>query len=118
MRRWSTMLVTAGVTAMVLIALEVAVLGLGDSGTQTAQPYTGTTPVAPPSRGQLQQTAVGPEGVPVVLGSPLGPASSPARGKSRAGVPCGSSEQVAFHVHAHLAIFVNGFPRAVPLGVG
>lgn len=33
-------------------------------------------------------------------------------------IPCLSSEQVTYHVHAHLAIYVNGQPKAVPEGIG
>jgi hypothetical protein len=33
-------------------------------------------------------------------------------------VPCGSGEQLRYHVHARLTLFVNGKPRSVPLGVG
>jgi hypothetical protein len=51
-------------------------------------------------------------------GMPLGPARSPAPGKSAGGVPCGSREQLKYHVHARLTIFVDGKPRSVPLGVG
>jgi hypothetical protein len=34
------------------------------------------------------------------------------------GISCGAIEQLAFHVHAHLAIFVSGRQRRVPAGVG
>jgi hypothetical protein len=51
-------------------------------------------------------------------GKPLGPASSPRPGQSRGGVPCGSGEQLRYHVHARLTLFVRGKPRSVPLGVG
>lgn len=34
------------------------------------------------------------------------------------GIQCQTSEQVAYHIHAHLAIFVSGASRTVPAGVG
>ena len=34
------------------------------------------------------------------------------------GIQCESSEQVLFHIHAHLAVFVNGRQRVVPAGIG
>jgi hypothetical protein len=34
------------------------------------------------------------------------------------GVSSNDNEQVAFHIHAHLAIFVNGTQKLVPYGVG
>ena len=33
-------------------------------------------------------------------------------------VQCQNTEQVAYHIHQHLAIFVNGQPRGVPEGIG
>jgi hypothetical protein len=58
----------------------------------------------------------GPEGVPVVKAADLAP--SGATGQTVDGIACGSSEQLAYHIHVHLAIFVNGQPAAVPYGVG
>ena len=34
------------------------------------------------------------------------------------GVSANSNEQIAFHIHAHLAIFINGTQKLVPYGVG
>jgi hypothetical protein len=34
------------------------------------------------------------------------------------GIPCETSERVVFHIHAHLAIYANGQPQAVPYGIG
>jgi hypothetical protein len=34
------------------------------------------------------------------------------------GIECQANEQVLFHIHAHLAIFVAGRPRIVPAGIG
>src|SRR5262249_50187573 len=34
------------------------------------------------------------------------------------GIQCQTSEQVAYHIHAHLAIFVNGAQQSVPMGIG
>jgi hypothetical protein len=62
----------------------------------------------------------------------LRPGSSPAAGTAGAraatrsaatgaavdGVRCSTSEQTAYHIHAHLAIFVNGRPQPVPAGIG
>lgn len=33
-------------------------------------------------------------------------------------VGCSSMEQLSYHVHAHLALFVNGVARPVPAGIG
>ena len=34
------------------------------------------------------------------------------------GIHCDTSEQVLFHIHAHLTIIVNGSPRQVPAAIG
>ena len=45
--------------------------------------------------------------------------SSPAAaGSTVDGIKCEQMEQVFFHIHAHLAIFVGGQPRTVPSGIG
>lgn len=39
-------------------------------------------------------------------------------GKTVDGVKCETSEQLAYHIHSHLAIFVKGTPMTVPAGIG
>jgi hypothetical protein len=117
LRNWSITLVTAAVTAAVLVGVAIVLADPwahqgAEAASQPAQPPAGT-----PGRAQSSRAA-GPEGVPLVSAAPLGPASSPAPGSSRGGIPCGSKEQIAYHVHARLAIFIDGRPRAIPAGVG
>jgi hypothetical protein len=116
-RKWSLTLVTAGVTAAVLFGVTLLVVGTGNNDGVEAQPKP-LRPLAGASGSPTQPPAVGPEGVPLQRGAPLGPARSPAPGKSRGGIPCGSGEQLTYHVHARVTLFVKGRPRAVPLGVG
>lgn len=61
----------------------------------------------------------GPEGVPLEAGPALAPAGAipPAKAAPYA-VQCGSTEQIATHIHSHLAVYVDGRPRSIPLGVG
>ncbi|MDP9074028.1 MAG: hypothetical protein M3N98_07615, partial [Actinomycetota bacterium] len=61
---------------------------------------------------------LGPERVPIPSGPALGPVNSAVYGQTIAGIQCQTSEQVAYHIHAHLAVFVDGQPRQVPLGIG
>jgi hypothetical protein len=63
-------------------------------------------------------SAVGPEDVPVPAAPPLVSADTSAAGRPVAGVSCNSGEQVAYHIHVHLAVFVNGQPRQISAGVG
>jgi hypothetical protein len=60
--------------------------------------------------------SIGPEGVPI----PAGPALAPPRttGRTIDGIACEAGEKVAFHIHSHLTIFVNGLVREVPAAVG
>jgi hypothetical protein len=62
--------------------------------------------------------AGGPEGIPVPAGPPLAQVSTARYGEPIDGIQCQGSEQVAYHIHAHLAIFVDGQVRQVPYGVG
>jgi hypothetical protein len=57
------------------------------------------------------------EGVPLEQGPSLG---SPATtGTSTVdGIKCGSTEQLAYHIHAHLAVYVNGRLYSLPAGIG
>jgi hypothetical protein len=60
----------------------------------------------------------GPEGIVLEQGTPLAPAGAAATGRTVDGIRCETSEQVAYHIHAHLTIYVDGAQRAVPAGVG
>jgi hypothetical protein len=70
------------------------------------------------SGSKSNKTALGPEGIPIESGTVLTSASSAASGQTVDGIKCESTEQVAYHIHAHLAVFVNGSPRPIPLGIG
>jgi hypothetical protein len=60
---------------------------------------------------------IGFEGVPLEQGPSLAPAST--TGTSTVdGISCGSQEQLAYHIHAHLAVFDSGRLYALPGGVG
>ena len=50
--------------------------------------------------------------------SSAGAPSTAATGQTVDGVQCQTSEQVAYHIHAHLAILVDGQPQTVPYGIG
>ena len=62
--------------------------------------------------------APGPEGPPVERGPVLAPAGSPRLGGRVDGIECQRSEQVLFHIHARLTVYVDGKPRRVPYGIG
>jgi hypothetical protein len=71
--------------------------------------------------GQLRPGAVGPlgpEGVAIPRGPALGRTRLVAPGEQIDGITCQAGEQVLFHIHAHLTIFVRGAARQVPPGIG
>jgi hypothetical protein len=50
--------------------------------------------------------------------APLAPLAADASGRPVNGIRCERSEQVLFHIHAHLAVFVDGRARVIPEGIG
>jgi len=60
----------------------------------------------------------GPEGVPVPSAPPLASTATKAAGQPVDGIRCETSEQVVYHIHAHLTVLVNGSPRQIPAGLG
>jgi hypothetical protein len=60
----------------------------------------------------------GPETAPIPGGRALAAASTTAPGSTVDGIMCQANERVAYHIHAHLAVFVNGQQSQVPAGIG
>ena len=55
----------------------------------------------------------GPEGVPVPAAAALASTATKATGKTVDGISCDTTEQLVYHVHAHLTVFVNGAARQI-----
>jgi len=85
--------VTAGLVA--LAAASAVLAGCGGSSSSTKSTTTAASG-------------------PFVIGTNAGEAVGP----TVDGIKCEASEQVLFHIHAHLAVFVNGRPGAIPEGIG
>jgi hypothetical protein len=70
--------------------------------------------------GRATPAAGGPEGVAVQNVPDLAPASTTASGSPVDGITCRPtmSQSDKYHVHDHVAIFVNGQPRRLPAGAG
>ena len=62
--------------------------------------------------------APGPEGPPLEPGPALASPDSPSLGGVVDGIKCQRSEQVLFHIHARLTVYVDGKSRRVPYGIG
>jgi hypothetical protein len=116
---WTGSAVVVGAAAAVGLAA-----GLSGGSTSSASPGTAhqpRLPLAPVSAlGGLQSPGtpgpVGSEGVPIPAGPVL--ASPVTTGRPIDGIQCSGGEQVAFHIHAHLTVFVNGVAQDVPAAVG
>jgi hypothetical protein len=61
---------------------------------------------------------IGPEGVPVPQAPPVARVRLLEPGERIDSIVCQTHEQVLFHIHAHLTIFVRGAARQVPAGIG
>jgi hypothetical protein len=105
-RRRRTRLVSA--TVAVLVVVTGIVVAVTQSGSSPGVPGA-THPVSGPP---------GPEGVPLEEGALLAPVSSAANGRTVDGIQCNAGEQVAFHVHTHLSVMVDGRLRPIPAGIG
>jgi hypothetical protein len=122
-KRNQRLLIGAG-AVVVVAALAVGItLGLSGGGLRAAgggSPQLKLTSLS--TLGTLQPAPspgpLGPEGVPIPGAAPLTGTATKATGQPVDGVHCQTSEQVLFHIHAHLTIFVNGSPRQVPAGIG
>jgi hypothetical protein len=60
----------------------------------------------------------GPEGIPLEQGPTLAPASTTTPGATVDGIQCAPVEQLAYHIHAHLQVYIAGQPRALPGAIG
>ncbi len=110
----------SGLACLVLATLGVA--ACGSSGSSSSDPTaSSSTSTAAPASGRGVSSAVGPigpEGMPLEQGQQLAPASSTRPGTTVDGIQCAPIEQLAYHIHAHLQVFVDGQPRALPAAIG
>jgi len=62
----------------------------------------------------------GPEGVPIASVPDLASASTSATGVAIDGITCrkATDENVKYHIHIHVQVFVNGSQRRLPAGIG
>jgi len=97
-----------------LIAVTAALgAGCGSSSQHASKSSTATRTSIAPSADSL-----GPEGIPLERGPALAPYSTTAAGTTVDGIQCAPVEQLAYHIHAHLQVFVDGHPRSLPGGIG
>jgi hypothetical protein len=107
------------VAAAVGIALAVANGGgkpPGRANTPTLK--LGSLKALGPLKPAPSASQAGFEGVLIPAAPTLAGLSSAATGGKVDGIRCQTSEQLIFHIHSHLTIFINGAQRQVPAGVG
>jgi hypothetical protein len=115
--------------ALTATLLAIALLGgaalLRESGTNNTAataslPAGSLVPLA--TLGNLRPAGppgiTGPESVPIPDGPPLAGTASARGGSPVDDIRCEGAEQVLFHIHAHLSVFVNGAARQIPYGIG
>jgi hypothetical protein len=56
--------------------------------------------------------------MPLEAGPVLAPASTTTPGGAVDGIHCAPVEQLVYHIHSHLLVYVNGQPRALPAAIG
>ena len=100
---------------MAFLAAFAAGCGGNTAPKPTLKPLSSLGPLRPAPAPGL----IGPEIIPTPRAPALAPSGAEAsQGKTIDGIKCQVNERVAFHVHVHLTLFVNGTPRAVPAGIG
>jgi hypothetical protein len=104
-----------------ILATALAIAGCGgsssSSSSSTAPSAAASSTTTTASASSSSAAQLGFEGVPIEQGADLG--SPGTTGTSKAdGITCGATEQLAYHIHAHLSVYVGGNLRAVPGGIG
>ena len=103
--------------ALVAGALALAGCGSSSSSSSSSTASSSTTAAATGTTGAPAGASLGFEGVALEPGGDLAPPGTTQTGTVD-GIQCGSTEQLAYHIHAHLSVFVSGAPKAIPPGVG
>ena len=109
--------------AAIVVALALAACGGSTStSTSTATPPSSSSASGNASASQSASSTTSAstlsyEGVPIEGGPALGPSATTST-STVDGIRCGATEQLAYHIHAHLAVFVNGVQQSLPAGIG
>jgi hypothetical protein len=112
-------------TGLCLAALALTACGgsshsTGATSSSTARTHTGTGPSQTAATGPTQPGGGtrGPEGIPIEQGTSLAPASTTSTSGQVDGIRCAPVEQLTYHIHAHLQVYVDGQPRQIPGAIG
>jgi len=106
---------------MLSLAVAVVLAGCGSSSSSSSSSAAASSATAASSSSTSAASSSGSqtgfEGVPIEQGSDLATPASTGRSTVDK-ITCGATEQLAYHIHAHLIVYVNGQPRALPGGIG
>jgi hypothetical protein len=108
----------AHAAGLLVAILALAAAGCGSSSSSSTASHAATTPAAATTTSASQAPQPGPEGIPLEQGQELAPASTTSPGNTVDGIQCAPLEQLAYHIHAHLQVYVNGQPEALPGAIG
>jgi len=97
--------------AMPALLVAVLIAGCGSSSSSSSSSGTGQ------STGSSGAPTLGFEGIPIEQGSEIAPASTTQTGTVD-GISCGPTERLEYHIHAYLAVYLDGAPRSLPAGIG
>ncbi len=110
----------AGAVGLAVLAGAIAAAEVGATSTRPAAPAARLTSLA--ALGRLRSSApsgpIGPEGVPIPNARQLAGTSGAPPTAPVDGIQCLGSEQLLFHIHAHLTVYVDGAARQLPYGIG
>ncbi len=114
-----------GAAVVVIIAAVAITLAVTSNGASPASAAGGTPKLKLASLSTLGTLKPlpspgpnGPEGVPVPAAAALASTATKATGKTVDGISCETTEQLVYHIHAHLTVFVNGAARQIPAAIG
>ena len=117
-------LLAAAVTAALALAACGGASSTSSSATSSSATSTSSSSsaagTASASQSAASTTAGGTlsyEGVPIEGGPALGPSATTST-STVDGIRCGATEQLAYHIHAHLAVYVGGALQSLPAGIG
>jgi hypothetical protein len=99
-------------------ALLIAGCGSSSSSSSSRTASASTAPATSTPSAKASAAQPGPERVPLESGAPLASASSTLQGTTVNGIQCAPIEQLAYHIHAHLQVYVDGSPRVLPAAIG
>ena len=120
-RRRIRLAISTAAAVVIAAAAAITLAVTGSSGAAAGAP-SGVSLAPLSTLGALQAApvpgATGPEGVPVPAAAPLADTATAATGQPVDQISCQAGEQTLFHIHAHLAVFVNGTQRQVPAAIG